>query len=238
MITQLAPHAADFGTSPMERAWPREAVCSVPRVPGHIIEAAGSERRRDVARAQEGSPPVDPRHFELLEAARRALPEGFKTELSGDIIVMQASPSAMHQLNLSKVRQQFDAHVPPGYIDSGNTDLESPQTAKVRNPDLTYLPEEAMATTESSVPAELALIAVEIVSPSNPENDWVGKLRDYPLMGIPLYLIVDARQKVVTLFNEPENGRYRLREDAAFGETVHIPEPFGFALDTGVFRPY
>lgn len=177
-------------------------------------------------------------HFELLEQARRALPGGFKVELSGDTIVMQASPSAMHQLNLSKIHGQFDAHVPEGYVFTGNTDLVSPQTAKVRNPDLTYLPEEAMTTTDSSVAAELALIAVEVVSPSSPENDWVGKLRDYPLMGVPLYLVVDARQKVVTLFSEVENGRYRLREDADFGEGVHIPEPFAFVFDTGVLRPY
>lgn len=181
---------------------------------------------------------MNPHHFELLEEARRALPDGFKVELSGDILVMQASPSAIHQLNLSKIRHQFDAHTPTGYIDTGNTDLESPQTAKVRNPDLTYLPEEAMTTTNSSVAANLALIAVEIVSPSNPENDWVGKLRDYPLMGVPLYLVVDARQKTVTLFSEVENGRYRLREDATFGETVHIPEPFSFILDTRELRPY
>ncbi|MGA5135401.1 hypothetical protein ACPCTO_37160 [Streptomyces olivoreticuli] len=30
--------------------------------------------------------------LELLEEVRRALPDGFKTELSGNIIVMQASP--------------------------------------------------------------------------------------------------------------------------------------------------
>ena len=181
---------------------------------------------------------MNPQHFELLEEARRALPEGFKVELSGDILVMQASPSAIHQLNLSKIRRQFDAHVPTGYVDTGNTDLESPQTAKVRNPDLTYLPEEAMTTTDSSVAAELALIAVEVVSPSNPDNDWVGKLRDYPLMRIPLYLVVDARQKTVTLFSEVENGRYRLREDANFGESVNIPEPFGFTLDSSGLHPY
>ncbi|MFB7613157.1 Uma2 family endonuclease [Kitasatospora sp. NPDC056181] len=90
----------------------------------------------------------------------------------------------------------------------------------------------------NSVPAEPALIAVEIVSPSNPENDWVGKLRDYPLMGIPLYLLVDATRRSVTLFGEPEAGRYRLREEADFGETVHIPHPFGFVLDTSVLLPY
>ncbi len=181
---------------------------------------------------------MNPQHFALLEEARRALPDGFKAELSGDILIMQASPSAIHQLNLSKIRKQFDPHVPEGYIDTGNTDLESPQIAKVRNPDLTYLPEEQMTTTNSSVGAEHALVAVEIVSPSNPENDWVGKLRDYPVMGIPLYLIVDARQKTVTLLSEPENGRYRLREEAAFGETVHIPDPFSFTLDTSVLQPY
>ncbi|MDT0453634.1 Uma2 family endonuclease [Streptomyces hesseae] len=181
---------------------------------------------------------MNPEHFKLLEEARRALPDGFKTELSGDIIIMQASPSAIHQLNLSKIRKQFDEHVPAGYIDTGNTDLVSPQTAKVRNPDLTYLPEDAMTTTESSVPAELALIAVEIVSPSNPENDWVGKLRDYPQMGIPLYLVIDARQKTVTLFSEPTNNRYRMREDAEFGEPVHLPPPFSFTLNTSTLHPY
>ncbi|WP_241833067.1 hypothetical protein [Streptomyces caatingaensis] len=48
---------------------------------------------------------------------------------------------------------------------------------------------------------------------------------------------VDARQKTVALFSEPENGRYRLREDVSFGESVHIPEPFGFALGTGALQP-
>ncbi|MFF2039608.1 Uma2 family endonuclease [Kitasatospora sp. NPDC058170] len=181
---------------------------------------------------------MNPDHLALIEEFRRSAPSNFKIEFSGDVIIMQASPSAIHERNLSVVRRQFEVHAPAGYLSTGNMDLASPQVAKLRNPDLTYLPDDAMATTANSVPAELALIAVEIVSPSNPENDWVGKLRDYPLMQIPLYLLVDASQKTVTLFSEHEAGRYRMREDAAFGETVHIPEPFGFTLDTGVLLPY
>jgi Uma2 family endonuclease len=181
---------------------------------------------------------MQPRHRELLEQARQIADSHMKVEFSGDTLIMQASPSAIHQRNLLKIRQQFDAHMPSDYLPSENTDLESPAISKLRNPDLTYLPEEEMATTASALPAELALIAVEIVSPSNPENDWEGKLRDYPLMHIPLYLLVDARQKTVTLLSEPENGRYRLREDAAFGETIHIPAPFGFTLDTSTLLPY
>ncbi|MFG2819511.1 Uma2 family endonuclease [Kitasatospora sp. NPDC048365] len=181
---------------------------------------------------------MNPEHLALIEEFRRAAPSNFKIEFSGDVIIMQASPSAIHERNLAVVRRQFEAHAPAEYLSTGNMDLASPQVAKLRNPDLTYLPEDAMASTENRVPAELALIAVEIVSPSNPENDWVGKLRDYPLMRIPLYLLVDAAQKTVTLFGEPENGRYRTREDANFGETIHIPAPFGFTLDTSVLLPY
>jgi Uma2 family endonuclease len=109
---------------------------------------------------------------------------------------------------------------------------------KSRNPDLTYLPAEVLETTDNRVPAEAAAIAVELVSPSNPENDWVGKVRDYPVMGIPLYLVVDARLKTVTLFSLPDSRKYHCREDADFGATLRIPDPFGFDLDTAMLLPY
>ncbi|GAA3045968.1 Uma2 family endonuclease [Kitasatospora albolonga] len=181
---------------------------------------------------------MNPEHRALLEEARRGLPDGSKVELSGDTIVTIVSPSGIHQRNLLTVRRQFDAHTPDGLLPSENTDLVSPNVGKSRNPDLTYLPDEALATTDDRVPAELAAIAVELVSPSNPENDWVGKVRDYPLMGIPLYLLVDARQKTVTLFSRPDGTRYHRREDVDFGETLWLPEPFGFELDTAGLLPY
>lgn len=34
-----------------------------------------------------------PERFRLLDEARRSLPDGYKVELSGDLLVMQASPS-------------------------------------------------------------------------------------------------------------------------------------------------
>ncbi|GAA1192839.1 Uma2 family endonuclease [Kitasatospora gansuensis] len=181
---------------------------------------------------------MNPERFALLEEVRRSLPDGFKAELSGDIIVMTVSPSGIHQRNLLTVRRQFDAHTPDGLLPSENTDLVSPNAGKSRNPDLTYLPEGVLETTDNQVPAEAAAIAVELVSPSNPENDWVGKVRDYPLMGIPLYLLIDARQKTVTLFSRPDGTKYHRREDVDFGETLRIPEPFDFELLTTGLLPY
>ncbi|WP_236654690.1 Uma2 family endonuclease [Streptacidiphilus anmyonensis] len=181
---------------------------------------------------------IDPKHLEMFEEVRRQIPSDWKVEFSGDTIVMQASPTDIHQRNLAVIQRQFERFAPEGYLFSNNTDLYSPQVAKLRNPDLTYLPDNAMTTGRSTTPAELALIAVEVVSPTSPENDWTGKLRDYPVMGIPLYLIVDARQKTVTLFQEIDGGRYRMREDADFGQTIHVPAPFDFALDTGRLISY
>ncbi|MFI8456180.1 Uma2 family endonuclease [Kitasatospora sp. NPDC085464] len=180
---------------------------------------------------------MDPDRHHLLEEARRALPDGFKAELSGDTVVIQAPPSPIHQFDLAIVQRQFEAHCPSGYFPTGNSDLSSPEVGSVRNPDLTYLPEDVIELGRE-VPAELALIAVEIVSPSNPENDWTGKVRDYPRMGFPLYLIVDPRQKTVTLFSEPNRDRYHTRTEREFGETLRIPEPFAFELDLSRLVPY
>ncbi|MFD9594745.1 Uma2 family endonuclease [Kitasatospora sp. NPDC059973] len=140
--------------------------------------------------------------------------------------------------NLLLIRRQFDAHAPLELLPSENTDLVSPAVGKSRNPDLTYLPSEVLETTDHQVPAEAAAVAVELVSPSNPENDWVGKVRDYPQMGIPLYLLIDAGQRTVTLFSRPDGTKYHRREDVDFGEALHIPEPFGFDLVTGDLLPY
>ncbi|MFE4249012.1 Uma2 family endonuclease [Streptomyces sp. NPDC056910] len=37
------------------------------------------------------------------------------------------------------------------------------------------------------------LAAIEVESHSNPDNDWASKMRDYPLIGIPVYAIFDPR---------------------------------------------
>lgn len=181
---------------------------------------------------------MDPQHFALLEEARRSLPDGFKAEISGDTIVMMVSPSGIHQRNLLDVRRQFDAHAPGDLLPSENTDLVAPGVGMSRNPDLTYLPADVLETTDNQVPAAAAAIAVELVSPSNPENDWVGKVRDYPVMRIPLYLVVDARQKTVTLFSRPDGRKYHRREDVDFGETLRVPPPFDFDLRTAGLLPY
>ncbi|MGW2372332.1 MULTISPECIES: Uma2 family endonuclease [Kitasatospora] len=177
------------------------------------------------------------RHREYVEEVLRTAPEGVRVEWSGDTLIMQAAPSSIHQLNIGLVQRQFERHVPDGYMFSGYSALTTPDVTKERNPDLTYLPIASLARPGDTTPAEEALIAVEVVSPSNPGNDWVDKLRDYAVMGIPLYLIVDPREGVVTLFSEPNRDRYHVRHDRKFGDGMRIPDPFDFDLDlSGLVR--
>ncbi|MEV0533261.1 Uma2 family endonuclease [Kitasatospora sp. NPDC050463] len=176
---------------------------------------------------------VPERHARLLAYAQSLTPPaGWKIEVSGDEIIMMAGPSVTHQRNLLIVREQFDAHRPVDLMPSENTDLASPNVGKLRNPDLTYIPVSVVELGGNEVPAELAAIAVEIVSPSNPENDLVGKVRDYPLMHIPLYLVIDPRDGMLTLYSEPGNGGYHRQWSGRFGDRVPVPKPFAFELAT------
>ncbi|MEY9946926.1 Uma2 family endonuclease [Kitasatospora sp. GAS1066B] len=79
---------------------------------------------------------------------------------------------------------------------------------------------------------------MEIVSPSNPENDLVGKVRDYPLMGIPVYLLIDPRLGAITLYSEPSGGVYHRQWTAVFGDRVPVPDPSAFDLETGALIRY
>ncbi|MEV7020713.1 Uma2 family endonuclease [Kitasatospora sp. NPDC093558] len=181
-------------------------------------------------------PQIPERHARLLAYAQSLTPPtGWKIEISGDEIIMMAGRSVIHQRNLLLVRRQFEAHEPADLMPSENTDLASPNVGKLRNPDLTYIPLESGG---NEVPAEQAAIAVEIVSPSNPENDLVGKVRDYPLMGIPLYLLIDPREGDITLYSEPSDSGYHQRWDGKFGDPVPIPSPFGFELATDALLRY
>ncbi|WP_329489702.1 Uma2 family endonuclease [Kitasatospora sp. NBC_01246] len=177
-------------------------------------------------------------HRDFVEELERIAPEGVRIEWSGDTLIMQASPSNIHQLNVARVRRQFERHAPDGYLPSERSEIVSPDVSKGREPDLTYLPEEVLSQPGNKAPAGEALIAVEIVSPSNPGNDWMDKLHDYAVMRIPLYLIVDPRQQTVTLFSEPDHDRYHTRSDRKFGDEIGIPEPFGFTLGLSELVPY
>ncbi|MFD9070651.1 hypothetical protein [Streptomyces lasiicapitis] len=52
---------------------------------------------------------------------------------------------------------------------------------------------------------------------------------------VPVYLVLDIRAEEITAFWGPSPKGYRSRTTVRFGDTLHIPEPFAFDLDTADF---
>lgn len=178
-------------------------------------------------------------HAERLLAASSGEP--WKLEISGDQIVMMMSPVGRHLGLVRAVRLQLEAQLPdtdPGYVADGDTDLEDVDLGVRRVPDLMVFHEDLLERDEPARPSDVLLVC-EVVSRRNPENDFEGKLRDYPAMGIAHYLIVDPRHGVVHAhsgpYTGPEGPAYGTHREYPFGKTVEIGP---WHIDTANFTRY
>ncbi|MCS0605335.1 Uma2 family endonuclease [Streptomyces sp. LP11] len=170
-------------------------------------------------------------HAERLEGA-------WSVEIgrSGPALFRTSAPTR-HEGTVRRVREQLDRQVPstrPGHV-CARPHVEHPALGRMRRPDAVVIPEAALDEEGLAVDATQVLAAVEIVSPSNPDNDYVEKLDDYPAMDIPLYMIVDPRTGTIEIHSEPCRGRYTRKDPYIYGDSV----PFGpWVVDTAAFRRY
>ncbi|MFH8292675.1 Uma2 family endonuclease [Streptomyces sp. NPDC018059] len=83
-------------------------------------------------------------------------------------------------------------------------------------------------------------VAFEVVSPPGASDDHVTKLRDYPRMGIPVYVIVDPRDGTITVHSGLDTSAGEPRYADAprrykFGDTVQVGR---WTLETDTFPRY
>ncbi|MFF3498900.1 Uma2 family endonuclease [Streptomyces sp. NPDC003247] len=176
---------------------------------------------------------------EKLDAYAERLEGTWSVEIgpSGPVLAMTCRPKR-HEGTVHRIRRQLDAQVPvthPGHICANGPGIEHPGLGRMRRPDAVVLREDVLDEECLAVDATQVLAVIEIVSPSNPNNDYVEKLADYPAMGIPHYLIVDPRTGTVEVHSEPCRGRYTGKDPYIYGDKV----PFGaWTVDTSEFRRY
>ncbi|MCC2280716.1 Uma2 family endonuclease [Streptomyces sp. ET3-23] len=175
---------------------------------------------------------------ELSEFAEH-LEGRWKVEIgpNGPVLAMM-SPTNRHALNARHIRQQLDAQLPtthPGWICENTPDLENPATGRMRQPDLVVCLEEALDSDRDALAPHEVLLTIEIVSPSNPDNDYTEKMADYPAMGIPTYLIVDPRKGTIEVHSMPTPAGYQNHASYIFGDHVTVGE---WIIDTSRFRRY
>ncbi|MFZ4151334.1 Uma2 family endonuclease [Streptomyces pseudogriseolus] len=164
---------------------------------------------------------------DFVQSMDDTLPGKFEITKEGIVHDMMA-PVKQHELTVLRLRKRLEKVMPEEIVaHTGEPDVEGELDGIMRRPDVMVIAEEDMEGDGTFDPRTL-LAAVEIVSRSNPDNDWVGKTRDYPLLGIPVYAVFDPRTGTGAVFTDihstPDGPRYATRKDFVYGEDVTIGE--------------
>ncbi|MFI7297866.1 Uma2 family endonuclease [Streptomyces sp. NPDC050121] len=164
---------------------------------------------------------------DFVQAMDDTLPGKFEVTEEGIVHDLRA-PVGRHELTALHLRKRLEKAMPEEIVaHTGKPDVECEPERILRRPDVMVIAEADMREEGSFDPRTL-LAAIEVVSRSNPDNDWVSKARDYPLMGIPAYAIFDPRTGAGAVLTDihptPDGPRYATRKDFVYGEDVTIAE--------------
>jgi Uma2 family endonuclease len=177
----------------------------------------------------------------VADELERLMPNEAKgLEIGAGQIVMTVSPSRAHDMIAFKIQNQLMQQVPSSLAAVAAADVEDKILGRLRSPDVLVVDYEALDedTMEPLHPSDVRL-AVEIVSPSNPLNDYVEKMHDYPAMGIPIYLLVDPRKGRLEVHSEPgaapDGPKYHRTYEYTFGAEVPVGD---WVVDSTTFRRY
>lgn len=164
---------------------------------------------------------------DLVERIQDSAPGKLEITKEG-IVHDMMSPGGPHELTAARISRRLEKLMPDDVLaHTGTPDVEDVGEGIMRHPDVMVIREEDMDVQGSFAPRTL-LAAVEVVSRSNPENDWVGKIRDYALLGIPVYAIFDPRKGEGAVLSDihstPSGPQYATRKYFVYGEDVTIAD--------------
>ena len=163
----------------------------------------------------------------FLESMDDTLPGKFEITKEGIVHDLRATIGP-HEMTTLHLRKQLEKVMPEELVaHTGTPDVEAESEGIMRHPDVMVISMEDMDVPGSFDPRTL-IAAIEVVSRSNPDNDWVSKVRDYPLLGIPVYVIFDPRTGegavLSNIHSTPSGPRYATRKEFVYGEDVTIAE--------------
>ncbi|TWF92450.1 Uma2 family endonuclease [Saccharopolyspora dendranthemae] len=172
-------------------------------------------------------------HLDLPDKAWRA-------EIIEETIVMTPPPGPAHNMIADVVHRELVGAVPRELGIFQTLGIAVPLRRSIFIPDLVVVPRADIPgrSDPQPVPAERALLIVEITSKSNADVDRKQKLWSYAQAEIPLYVLIDefaADGPAVFVHSEPHEGRYRKRELFPFGKPVELPAPFDLTIPTDEF---
>ncbi|MFJ3867000.1 Uma2 family endonuclease [Streptomyces nigra] len=164
---------------------------------------------------------------DFVRSTDEALPGKFEVTKEG-IVHDMMSPGGPHEVTAAHVSRRLERAMPDDLLaHNGTPDVEDESEGILRHPDVMVIAW-ADLDVEGSIDPRTVIAAVEVVSRSNPDNDWVAKTRDYPLIGIPVYAVFDPRTGTGAVLSDihstPDGPRYATRKDFVYGEDVTIAD--------------
>jgi Uma2 family endonuclease len=177
--------------------------------------------------AQQGASHLYRTMRSFLQSMDDTLPGKFEITREG-IVHDMMSPGGPHEVTAAHISRRLEKVMPDELLaHNGTPDVENEPEGIMRHPDVMVIAWTDLDT-DASIDPHAVIAAVEVVSRSNPDNDWVGKMRDYPLIGIPVYAVFDPRTGTGAVLGDihatPEGPRYATRKDFVYGEDVTIAE--------------
>jgi Uma2 family endonuclease len=162
---------------------------------------------------------------DFVQSMDDTLPGKFEITKEG-IVHDMMSPGGPHEVTAAHVSRRLEKVMPDELLaHNGTPDVEDEPEGIMRHPDVMVIAWDDF-NVEGSIDPRTLIAAIEVVSRSNPENDWVGKMRDYPLLGIPIYAVFDPRTAtgavLTDIHSTPDGPRYATRKDFVYGEDVTI----------------
>lgn len=177
--------------------------------------------------AQHGASHVYEAMRDFVQSMDDTLPGKFEITKEG-IVHDMMSPGGPHEVTAAHISRRLEKVMPDELLaHNGTPDVEDKPESIMRHPDVMVIAWEDLSA-EGSIDPRTVIAAIEVVSRSNPDNDWVGKSRDYPLIGIPIYAIFDPRTATGAVLSDihstPDGPRYATRKDFVYGEDVTIAD--------------
>ena len=140
------------------------------------------------------------RRYYLADLETFPSEDGYRYEIIEGELIVTPAPGRAHGAVATRLSDLIHAALTRtqwSYIGQPiNLEIESEETTYHCEPDMSIFdqPVEAIVGDDSIFP----VIVIEIVSPGNPNNDYVRKVGAYASLGIPEYWIVDPRNRAIT----------------------------------------
>ncbi|MFI9509510.1 Uma2 family endonuclease [Nocardia sp. NPDC052566] len=164
---------------------------------------------------------------------------GLRVEILGGSLVMSPTPRGKHAGTIRRLRQQLEARMPQGLAAYEVSSISMPDDEDdYCTPDLVVLPEAWDEDDEWLIEPGDVELAVEVISKSEKAQQITDINGWYAVAGVRVLLVVDPRFGKWALYTYPKDGKYHGAVDGSYGDSIRLPEPFEFPLDTGCLPRY